>query len=158
MRFPSVVKPAGICYYRAMSKANAEQIKQILRSAGQRATETRVEILKAFQVAKKPLSMEDVYKKVSAKKGDQSTVYRTVNSLVTQKILRPVDLRHGHAHYELNDSDHHHLVCVKCGKISKFTGCDLDDLKKSALKQSKDFKEIQDHAIELFGICKKCAK
>lgn len=141
-----------------MNKATAEQIKGILRGVGQRATQTRVDILNTFLLAKKPLSMEDVYKKVSAKKGDQSTVYRAVNKLVEEKILRPVDLRHGHSHYELNSNDHHHLICTKCGKIADFQCCSLDNIKKVALKQAKGFKKIEDHAIEMFGLCNKCCK
>lgn len=141
-----------------MKHTNIDQIKQILRSAGQRATETRIAILQVFQAAKQPLSMEEVVEAIRSRKGDQSTVYRTVNALVESGVIRPVDLRHGHGHFELVSNDHHHVVCTVCGKVEKFTGCGVDGLKRKAMQQVKQFASIDDHAIELFGVCKKCSK
>lgn len=141
-----------------MKHTNIDQIKQILRSAGQRATETRIAILQVFQAAKQPLSMEEVVEAIRSRKGDQSTVYRTVNALVESGVIRPVDLRHSHGHFELVSNDHHHVVCTRCGKVEKFTGCGVDGLKRKAMEQVKQFASIDDHAIELFGVCKKCSK
>ena len=141
-----------------MKQTNLDQIKHMLRSAGQRATETRIAILRVFLAAKQPLSMEEVVEAIRSSKGDQSTVYRTVNALVESGVIRPVDLRHGHGHFELISNDHHHVVCTRCGVVEKFTGCGVDDLKRKAMKQVKNFSRIDDHAIELFGVCKKCSK
>ena len=49
---------------------------------------------------------------------DQATVYRTIGSLKEKGVVRQIDLRHNHAHYELTDArDHHHLICEACGRL-----------------------------------------
>lgn len=48
---------------------------------------------------------------------DQSTVYRTLDTLEDIGLVRHVHLGHGPGVYHLTDDDHHHhLVCVDCGR------------------------------------------
>lgn len=139
-------------------KPTDDDIKTTLRTSGYRATKARVAILKVLKLATAPVSMEDIEDKLAKFGIDQSTLYRTVNSLVESKLVRPVDMRHVHAHYELVGHDHHHVICEKCGISEDFEGCGVEDLKTRALKQVKGFAEIKDHSVELFGLCHKCFK
>jgi Fe2+ or Zn2+ uptake regulation protein len=74
-------------------------------------------------------------------------------------MIREINLRHGHADYELIDEDdHHHVVCVGCGMVEELVGCcDIAQLTKKALGARSSFQAITDHALELFGTCKACA-
>lgn len=141
-----------------MPKRTQEK-QDALRSVGSRATKPRVRLLEVLQRAETPLSIKEIMRQMKNTGVDQATVYRALNALEEKGAVRQVNLRHGHAHYELaSDEDHHHLVCVVCGKVENFTGCGERQLTERALKQSKLFAEVHEHAIELFGRCKTCAK
>lgn len=63
------------------------------------------------------LSPGDVYK--GAKKDFPSptepTVYRTLEFLAKNGLVRPTQAGNGHLRYELAEHEHHHLVCRICG-------------------------------------------
>ena len=89
---------------------------------------------------------------------DQATVYRTVKSLKQKGIIRQIDLRQNHAHYEFADmAEHHHLVCAECGKIEDVRHCKVENWEGTVLHHSKHFAEIRQHALEFYGVCKTCA-
>lgn len=131
-----------------------------LRTAGHRATSARLAILEVLERASQPLSTQRIYQAIRKDSGaDQATVYRSLELLEASGIVRQVDLRHGHAHYELADqNDHHHLVCLHCGRIEDFEGCGVRDMVKKTLRQSKQFASVQEHSFELFGVCKSCTR
>jgi Fur family ferric uptake transcriptional regulator len=139
-----------------MAKLNRH--RELLKQAGQRATPARLAILDALAASLVPLGPKEIAAKLKVKP-DPVTVYRVLESLVRIGAVRRVDLRHDHADYELTDrGDHHHLVCLSCGRIEDFEGCGGDELAKKALKRSKHFASVSEHAVELFGRCKSCAK
>ena len=132
---------------------------QILRKAGLKVTEARLAVLKFLEVAKFPLSPAKIAKGISRSDIDQATVYRTLNSLEKAGAVRQVNFEHGHAHFEMaSRPDHHHVVCMSCGRVSDFTGCLTDKAIRDALKQAKDFSYIDHHSLELFGLCRSCKK
>lgn len=90
----------------------------------------------------------------------QVTVYRILHALKHAGIVTQVDFRHGRSYYELRDEqhDHHHIVCVKCGRVEDFVGCDYERLAAKALKQARGFATIVSHSLELFGMCNTCSK
>lgn len=133
---------------------------EILREQGLKCTPARVAVLVALSGVKKPLTVEEIGQKVKRQKIDTVTLYRTVQRLTNAGLVRRIDFRHGHAHYELNDAkrDHHHIICTKCHAVEDFAGCDFSDLTRRALSQTKNFRMILEHSLELFGLCKKCEK
>lgn len=142
-----------------MDRINNEW-SEALRERGLKCTPARVAVLVALSGVKKPLTVEQIHEKIKREKMDTVTLYRTVQRLTKAGLVRHIDFRHGHAHYELNDSkrDHHHIICTKCRAVEDFTGCDFSDVTKRALSQTKNFRTIVEHSLELFGICKKCEK
>lgn len=137
----------------------AQQFRNLLRTSGLKATPGRLAILMVLENAKKPLSIEKITSGLGKHTADLATVYRTLHSLAQTGAVRQVDLRHGHAHYELaSPADHHHLICTKCGRIEDFTGCDTNQLIQEVVSKSKQFKKVTEHSMELFGICKTCAR
>lgn len=137
-------------------KTRTDHFQNVLRSVGARATPARVDILNFLQRSARPLSIQAISRHI--KNTDQATVYRALESLAAIGLVRHVDLRHGHAHYELADPhDHHHVICTSCGRMEDFTGCGVDVVMKRTLKKSKEFVSIDEHSFELFGTCKKCA-
>ena len=60
--------------------------------------------------------------------------------------------------YELNDEEfahfHHHLICVKCGKVSEFEDDMLETL-ESIIAKKLNFRTI-DHQLKVYGYCSDC--
>lgn len=141
-----------------MPTKTKQEFKQTLRKSNLKATPARMAILGALAAAKRPMSAQAIFDLLH-RNLDRATVYRTIKSLKEKGIIVPIDLRHNHAHYELaNRAEHHHLICIKCGRIEDVRHCDIGELQSKVLRSSKHFSTITEHALEFYGICKKCGK
>ncbi|OHA07152.1 MAG: hypothetical protein A3J10_01840 [Candidatus Sungbacteria bacterium RIFCSPLOWO2_02_FULL_54_10] len=138
----------------AQNISNASAI--LLRKSGLRATPARLAVLALMEKSKHPLSTQGLIEKM-AKDVDQATVYRIVHDLVGRGIIRQVDLRHNHAHYERADAkDHHHLICMQCGRMQDITGCGVEHMYKGILQAANWCAQVRQHALEFYGVCKTC--
>lgn len=137
---------------------NTASLTELLHTQGMRATPARLALLAVLSRAKQPMSISALESALAKEKINKVTFYRMVDDLVAAKLVRPVDLRHGHAHYELVPrEEHHHLTCVRCGKIVDIQACLPKKFSTNALNDHPEFASIIDHSLELFGVCKKCA-
>lgn len=128
-----------------------------LHSLKLRVTPSRLAVLAVLEQEKRPLSVEKIISLIGEKNIDYVTTYRTITALKKAGLVRQIDFQHNHAHFELASlGDHHHVVCVKCDKISDVENCNLDAMQKKALRES-GFQDITEHSLEFFGVCKKCA-
>ncbi len=136
----------------------AEKFKTLLRKSGCKITRSRLSVLEILERGRNPMSAQDVIK-ILGKKTDQATVYRIFKSLKEKGLIRQIDLRHNHAHYEISGSnEHHHLICVYCGRIEDVRDCGIDNTHNTILRHSRHFSEIKQHALEFYGVCKSCGK
>lgn len=131
--------------------------EKILREKGLKATPGRVHLLETLFEETTPVTVPYLQKKLTKKLGgslDKVTLYRSLQLMTTLGLVREVDFRHGHAHYELNvlRPHHHHVVCTRCGVVS-----DVDCSVSTPPKKPASFNKVTDHAVEFFGICKTCA-
>ncbi len=130
----------------------------LLRKSGSKATKSRLLVLKILGREKNPMSAQDVIESLG-KQMNQATVYRILKMLKERGLIRQIDLRHNHAHYEIaNDKEHHHLICIRCGRIEDVHECGVEDAQDLILRHSKHFSEIRQHALEFYGVCKSCDK
>ncbi len=129
-----------------------------LRSRGYRLTPQRRAVLEALAgEGGRPLDTSQIHKRVSREFPGigLATVYRTLELLVELGIALPVHLHEGSRHYELNTGEHrHHLVCLSCGEVQPFRGCDPGELAERVRDES-DFL-VTSHCLSLFGICGSC--
>lgn len=135
----------------------AKTPEEILKEAHMSVTRPRLEILCVFLKGHGPFSADDVAQKLPDGFCDQATIFRTLKQFKEKKILKLIQFQEDFARYELNQKGHHHhhIVCEDCGKVEVLETCPLDELLKEA--RAKGFK-VKDHALELFGQCRKCAK
>ncbi len=110
----------------------------------------------------KHLSAEDVYNLVKQRVPDVglATVYRTLELFSNFNIVQSVDFGDGRKRYEFsaenNDGHrHHHLICIKCGKIIEMNEDLLEDLEKR-VNGYYDF-TISNHELKIYGMCRDCA-
>src|SRR5690554_6354407 len=110
-----------------------------LKSIGARITPARKVILEIVFGEEVPMSAIDIQEKLEKRnvKVNKTTVYRELDYLLHQGILKLVYLVPGIAHYESASlPHHHHLVCDNCGKVEE-VDCVIDQamlLKKTDKK------------------------
>ncbi len=140
-----------------MNRMDTHDIISLVRKSGFKATPAILSIVSLLQQAKKPLTAQEIAEKLKPKR-DKVTIYRILEKLKEKGIIRHVDFQHGHAHYELNNDDHHHIICKVCGKIEELETCFLQDTMKQVIKKSALFAKLTSHSMEFFGVCGVCAK
>lgn len=132
--------------------------KELLKNSAFKVTPPRLAILNVFSNDCKPINAEYIFEKLKTKDINLVTIYRTLTSLEKAGILKRIDLHKESAFYELGDHHHHHIICTSCGIVESFDECDIKLLSAKVLKKSSKFKEINQHSLEFFGVCKACNK
>ena len=139
-----------------------ENLKKKLQERHHKMTPQRQTILKIFlEHPGEHLSAEDVYGFLRDKHSDigLATVYRSLELLGELGVLQRMEFGDGCSRYEVNDTapdahQHHHLICLKCGKVIEFSDDLLEHLEQDIAEKSQ-FK-IVDHQVKFFGYCKEC--
>lgn len=146
-----------------MSKEDIEKLKQQLKVQGYKLTPQRRAILDVIiENEGKHLSTEEVYDivKDDCPEIGLATVYRTLQLLEKMGVLCKMNFDDGCNRYELvhNDEDHqhHHLVCLNCGKVEEVE----DDLLEKLEEKVEDLYKfrIVNHSVKFFGYCSICSE
>ena len=107
--------------------SNAEELRSTLHNRGQRLTPQRQRVLNLFERLGEGshLSAEEVHHLLvkAQERVSLATVYRTLRLLTSMGLLQELELPEGGRRFELcggEHRDHHHLVCVRCGRTEEF--------------------------------------
>ena len=127
-----------------------------LKKQGFRITLPRQEI---FNILRNyPLTVREISQTLKTKNilVDLASVYRSLELFKQMGIVQEIDLGDGMKRYELirQDKHHHHFVCNNCGTIKDISSKIEEKMMKDI--QSKTKFLIQDHSLEMFGLCQKC--
>jgi Fe2+ or Zn2+ uptake regulation protein len=126
-----------------------------LRAQGLKLTPQRTAVLEVLRNARAPLSVEALAKK--APRPHLVTLYRTLAMLERAGVVRKVGFNDERARFELAFDHHHHLVCTSC-EVTEDVDIKDRELERRALARSKQFRTIERHTLEFFGICNRCIK
>ena len=134
-----------------------DQLKNILKSEGLRYTKQRQQVWDEIRSSSEHRDAEQIYiqiNKIARQKQDlkvsRATVYRTIDVLVKNNLVRKMELGDGRALYEhkIDDGHHDHIICVETGKIIEFYDEDLESLQDNIVK--KHGYELVRHVHQLF--------
>ncbi len=141
-------------------RAESEIFFQFLKNRGLTFTNQRKLILEQVYKNHNHFEACEIVESLRKKnlRVSRATVYRTLAYLEECKLIRKLDLGHGHSHFEhvLGHKHHEHLYCEKCGKIVEFSDSILED-RIVKIAKSNNF-VITEHHIQIFGLCKNCRK
>jgi len=129
----------------------------MLRRAGKRVTPQRLRVLEAIRESGGHLAADEIYELARRQAPDLSlsTVYRTITMLRKADIIEELHLAEEHRHYELSaKSDHHHLVCQRCGAVIEFD-CPFSEELRRCVEDDYGF-EILNVRLSVLGHCPKC--
>jgi Fur family peroxide stress response transcriptional regulator len=81
-----------------------------------------------------------------------STVYRNLNELSNEGVIKQLDVADGTRHYDGELSDHAHAVCLECGRVFDVE-VTIPDLKT---EPSLNGFEVTGYSLVVNGICADC--
>jgi Fur family peroxide stress response transcriptional regulator len=90
----------------------------------------------------------------SSVSADFSTVFRALNWLEAEGVVRRIDLGDGKARYEANTAHHEHVRCESCGAVSEVPGCLVQGA--TQLVEATTGFSITDHRLVFSGLCPTC--
>ena len=135
-----------------MPKAISKILVKILKSEGLRYTDQRQAIWDEIRNTNEHRDAEEIYLKLKERnvKVSRATVYRTIDVLVKNRLVRKMDVGEGRSLYEprLDDEHHDHMICIDTGDIIEFYNKELEDLQDTIAK--KHGYEVVRHVHQLF--------
>jgi len=143
-----------------VKQAKKKAFRDFITQKGLKSTRQRDVILDCFLASARHISIEELYLKLRAKNPNigYATVYRTLKLFAESGIAREIQFGDGQTRYEhAAEGEHHdHLVCTRCGKIIEFENETIEQLQQEVAK-SHGFL-IENHKLELYGVCSLCKK
>jgi len=115
-------------------------MEHVLKEVGLRSTRDRRELLNLF-ADDRTWTAKQLHEQLSDI--NLSTIYRNLQIFSDNELIRPVHIHDNEQYYErVRDTHHDHLSCDEC-EILKCIPCPAP--------------ELQNHHIELTGVCSACA-
>ena len=127
------------------------------KTKGLRLTSPRRAIIECLGATHDWLTPALVYEQAKRRRATLGlvTVYRTLNWLHEQGLVRRIHLPDGCHGYALAGLAHgHYLVCQMCQQVIEFSTCDLGDL-EAQITSETGF-TVQGHMLQFVGVCPSC--
>ena len=138
--------------------SSSDTLKKVLKKEGLRYTHQRQAIWDELSASDEHRDAEEIYLALynSGLKVSRATVYRTIDVLVKNNLVRKLDLGDGRARYEnkMDTAHHDHLICVQCGKIEEFMDNVIEN-RQEVIIENFGYRLIR-HIHQLFVICDEC--
>ena len=101
-------------------------------------------------------SPEEIYAEVKEKIPAISlaTVYKNIHLFVESGVLREVSLHHGSQRVEMNETDHHHMVCSRCKAISDIAADELGLPPEHQVLRGGFL--VERYSVDVIGLCVSC--
>jgi len=126
----------------------------VLRERGFRLTASRRLVLEALFDADGPVSAEYITGRLRL---DPTSVYRNLETLERQGLVRHVHLGHGPGLYALlGRGEHEYIFCEQCGAVKALTPDQLDPVREQINERFGYHARFTHFAI--VGICPTCAQ
>lgn len=138
-----------------------ENFKHLLKKNGLKFTIQREVILETLYNSDEHLTPEGLHKKIQMTHPDLktgiATIYRTLSLLENESIVTSLSFGSQGKKYELGAKEHHdHMICVECGSITEFVDAEIEK-RQHRIADKFGFK-MQDHSMQIYGICAECQK
>ena len=131
---------------------NIQILKEVLQKEGLRFTRQRLAVWTEIGNSREHRDADDIFISIRSKgvKVSRATVYRTIDVLVKNKLVRKLDVGDGKNRFEskIDDEHHDHMICLETGNIIEFYNSRLEQLQeKIALDNGY---ELVRHVHQLF--------
>ncbi len=133
------------------------KLKDILKKEGLRYTKQRQQVWDEIRSSSEHRDAEEIYIEINkaskskpGEKVSRATVYRTIDVLVKNNLVRKMELGDGRALYEhkIDEEHHDHIICVETGKIIEFFNEELEKIQEDIVREHGY--ELVRHVHQLF--------
>lgn len=136
-----------------------ENFKALLKKNSLKFTIQREVILETLYNSDEHLTPESLHNLIQNKFPDLNTgiatVYRTLSLLEESDMVTSLSFGAHGKKYELGAKHHHdHFICTICGSITEFVDEQIEE-RQHKIADDLGF-EMQDHSMQIYGICKNC--
>ena len=131
-----------------------ERLKLACRNNGMRMTHQRLEIFREVAATDEHPDTDTLFQRVRERMPtiSRDTVYRTLASLETMRLISRVDPVRGGARYDANCDRHHHYVCTRCGSIT-----DIYLNQEPPLPEGiENLGDVESLHLQVRGVCQNC--
>jgi Fur family ferric uptake transcriptional regulator len=132
----------------------AERASKRFNEAGFRTGAARRQVIELLDGEHCALSALEIDRRLP--EVGRATVYRTLEQLEELELVFRVQVGGESVAYERNDptGHHHHLVCVRCGRLVPFEDQELEQAIHTVAERAEF--EVTAHDVLLRGICPRC--
>ena len=136
-----------ICYILTIMKG-------VLQNYGLKVTSARMLLLQTLKQLSRPVTIASLLQNDHiAKSMNKTTLYRSLEKMAEQGIIYKTYFNGESAHYEWQESHHHHITCNECGYREPVSTCLIKNYQP---KSASKFATVTNHVVELFGTCQSC--
>jgi Fur family peroxide stress response transcriptional regulator len=116
----------------------------------------RERILELLQATGRHPSADWLYERLKGEFHNLSmgTVYRNLNILIEQGLIKKIDFGSTYDRFEANIGPHYHFICERCGSIADLE-LPIDDSLNQRVNQTTPY-AARRHRIEFYGVCDRC--
>jgi Fur family peroxide stress response transcriptional regulator len=134
----------------------SSNFRQLCDEHGIAVTHQRQVLYEVMQGMEGHPSPEEVFVRVKKKIPAISlaTVYKNIHLFVESGIFRKMSMHHGSVRVEMNDEEHHHMVCSRCKTITDIGEKELGLMPKR--RKLQDGFLVERYAVDVIGLCAKC--
>jgi Fe2+ or Zn2+ uptake regulation protein len=144
---------ATLTWSRDGMTAQGLSVAERIEGLGYRLTAERQEVLDYVIASPEPFTAEDAVR--SLPNVGRATVFRFIKLLLDADVICRIIREDGGVSYQVSRrGHHHHLVCIKCGRVQDFSLCTVPQM-VSELAHRADF-AIEGHRLEIYGHCGAC--
>ena len=131
-------------------------IDEVLRERGLKITPQRLAVHRAVAESVGHPNAEEIWATVRTELPNISlrTVYEVLHTLADLGEIREVDLATGSSRFDPTTSDHHHLVCTRCGAVADVF---LDGPPVEVPTVQQQGYTVETYEIAFRGLCEGCS-
>ena len=108
-------------------------LHQQLRDKGYRLTKVRKALLDLFSQQHRVFTAEQLQEALQnvSLKPHMTTIYRELDFLLSEGLVREIQIPQRASAYEWNDDHHHHVVCTSCEQMETIEDAKIEKLLES---------------------------
>lgn len=129
------------------------------QGGGYRTRQRELILERLIEASERHITADELAEMLRGEKVGRSTVYRTLERLVESGEVRRYYMPDGGACYQYaageNCHEHHHLKCVRCGRLLHAECGFLDELAEHIMQHHR-FTLDRSRTV-LYGVCEQCS-
>jgi len=139
-----------------MNNHRLSEAVETLKGIGVRMTPQRHAILSYLYSSMGHPTADEIYKALEGNFPNMSvaTVYNNLRVFKDAGLVKELTYGDASSRFDANVTDHYHVICRHCGKITDFDHPPLHSVEEKAAQVTGY--DVESHRMEIYGTCPDC--